>query len=127
MCSSFGQAADSFVEVAKTMAQSDPNLLVRTRAAEFLGLTQAADPRPPIMAALAASQSPVEANLILNTVVLLRDGNPNYEFKITPQSFDPSVRSGAYVRRRLEYLDPAGAQSDQTTQRKKTRRAKRKQ
>lgn len=104
VCSCFGHAATDFVPQAKKLARHDPNPLVQTRAAEFLGLIEAADPRPAIMDALADSRSTVEANLILNTVVLLRDGKPGYEFDITGEALPAKVRNGKDVKRRLKYL-----------------------
>ncbi len=106
VCSSHGKAAEGFVATAKELAADDPELLVRVRAAEFLGLIGAADPRPTITAALLKSESPVEANLILNTAVLLQDGKPGYHFdlprgKIVGDRADGKVR---YVSARLDYL-----------------------
>jgi len=72
-CSSFGKSAAAFAETIKTLAASDPDRLVRVRAAEFLGLTGLADPMPAIFAALNDCDDPVAVNLILNSVVLLRD------------------------------------------------------
>lgn len=72
-CSAFGKQAMPLAEQIEAMAVNDPNRLVRTRAAEFLGLTGAADPVPVLMDVLSQSTDPIEANLILNTVVLLRD------------------------------------------------------
>ena len=68
---SHGRAAQPLVEKARALAASDSELVVRVRAAEFLGLRQAADPRPIILDALGRTESGVEAALILNTVVLL--------------------------------------------------------
>jgi arylsulfatase A-like enzyme len=113
--SSFGPQAESMVPQAEALARSDTNLLVRTRAAEFLGLIGAADPRPTLIDVLAKSRSPVEANLILNTLVLLRDGKLGYEFTITRNHFRPSVRDGDNVQRRMEYLDP---EADRAAKRK---------
>ncbi len=79
-CSAFGQKAAPLYTKAQELAKSDDNLLVRTRAAEFLGLTGVADPRPVFTDVLRKSSDPVEANLILNTVVLLRDGEPGIDF-----------------------------------------------
>ena len=79
-CSVFGAKAKTFYGTATKLADSDGNLLVRMRAAEFLGLTGAKDPRPIITDVLKQCKDPVEANLILNTVVLLRDGQPKLEF-----------------------------------------------
>lgn len=105
VCSSFGKEASEFYEKAKKLT-GDENLLVRTRAAEFLGLTGSQNPKDVIRTALAETDDPVEANLILNTVVLLRDGPHKYEFDITEDLFKPEVQKGGYVIRRLEYLVP---------------------
>ena len=106
VCSSHGKAAEAFVPLARQLAESDAVVLVRVRAAEFLGLIGAADPRPAITDALLKSESPVEANLILNTVVLLQDGRPGYRFDL-PRGKIVGDRKGAavrYVTARLDYL-----------------------
>ncbi len=106
VCSSHGKAAESFVATAKELAAGDAELLVCVRAAEFLGLIGAADPRPTIADALLKSESPVEANLILNTAVLLQDGKPGYRFDL-PRGKVVGDRPGAkvrYVSARLDYL-----------------------
>ncbi len=119
-CSSHGKSAQTFVEKAKSLAASDPENLIRVRAAEFLGLTGAADPRPAILDVLSKSTCGVEAALILNTVVLLRDGMPGYEFEIQKGDIaSENPKSGRnrteYVARRLEYLNerssPRGGRS----------------
>ncbi|MHC4253029.1 MAG: sulfatase, partial [Planctomycetota bacterium] len=101
VCSSFGKPALEFADKAKEAAAGDAELLVRVRAAEFLGLTGAADPRPAIMDVLAKAGHPLETLLTLNTVVLLRDGRPGYEFRITKDSV--KAKQGE-VGRRLSYL-----------------------
>jgi len=72
-CSAFGKQAADFLQKAKQLAADDPDRLVRVRAAEFLGLAGAADPMPFIFDALEGCDDPIEVNLILNTVALLRD------------------------------------------------------
>ena len=106
VCSSHGKAADGFVPKAKKLAADDPELLVRVRAAEFLGLIGAADPRPTITDALLESESPVEANLILNTAVLLQDGKPGYRFDLPRGKIvgDRPKEKVRYVSARLDYL-----------------------
>ncbi len=102
VCSSFGKiAAPAFAESAKKIAAADPSALVRTRAAEFLGLTGSADPRPAIAAALKMSTSPTATNLILNSAVLLQDGGPAYQFTLTKDSVHHLDR---YIGARLAYL-----------------------
>lgn len=70
-CSAFGAQASPMYQKAIQLAESDKHPLVRTRAAEFLGLNEAADPLPILLDVLSKCSDPVEANLILNSVVLL--------------------------------------------------------
>ena len=97
------------IDKAKALAASDPERLVRVRAAEFLGLIQAADPRETIMEALGSANSGVEANLILNTLVLLRDGQPSYDFEVRRDIFKFPNKDMEDVNRRLEYLLPTSS------------------
>ena len=103
-CSSHGKAAKPFVDTAKKIAAGDTELLVRVRSAEFLGLIGAADPRPVIMDVLKKSESGIETTLILNSVVLLRDGKPGYAFKVTADDLSTAAKREPLVKRRLDYL-----------------------
>ena len=105
VCSSFGKEAAGFYETARSLTNAE-NLLVRIRAAEFLALTGTEDPKEVITGVLRETTDPVEANLVLNTVVLLQDGPYKYEFGITKDLFVPEVLEGGYVQRRLEYILP---------------------
>jgi len=102
-CSSHGKAASGFVERAKEIAAEDTNLLVRTRAAEFLGLIGADDPRPILMDVLHKSTDAMETVLVLNTVVVLQDGKPGYKFTIKAE--DILKTDHIYVAWRMEYLE----------------------
>lgn len=104
VCSCFETKASRFVPRAKELAQKDSDLLVRTRAAEFLGLLGAQDPRPTIMDCLANSRSGVQTNLILNTAVMLKDGSPGYDFRIGTNSVHTDALQLQDVRRRLAYF-----------------------
>ncbi len=104
VCSSFGERATEFSATAARMAASDEENLVRVRAAEFLALTGKNDMRGVIVDALQQARHGVEANLILNTLVLLRDGPPHYEFSI-PSELDLQKPGVAEVERRLLYLN----------------------
>lgn len=106
VCSCFGREAAEFVQRASELKQ-DANLLVRTRAAEFLGLIGAEEPQATLLDCLQTTQSGVEANLILNSVVLLRDGSPGYEFDPGQFQLQESVSSYSDVLRRLSYLESA--------------------
>ncbi len=103
VCSSFGQKAANFNETARVLCSHD-NLLVRTRAAEFLGLTGVEDPAAVILEALSQSVDGVEALLILNSLVLLMDGPHTYEFVFSNDELAPEVVEDSQVLRRLEYI-----------------------
>ena len=105
VCSSFGKEASPMAKRVKKIAATDSELLVRVRAAEFLGLTGQTDPRPIIMDALSKTTSGVEASLILNTLVLLQDGKPGYSFEVTSDKLNPAVLEDDNVKRRLLYLE----------------------
>ncbi|QBG48095.1 sulfatase [Verrucomicrobia bacterium S94] len=108
VCSSFGRKAGGFSDKASELATSDPEGLVRVRAAEFLGLTGVGDPVPVIMQALRETADPVEANLMLNSVVLLRDAK-GLAFDLSEFKNAPWVQhEKSQSRRRMDYLLPSG-------------------
>ena len=109
VCTIFGQEAAPFFEKSRQLLDH-PDLLVRTRAAEFLALAQVADPVPVITAALDATSDPLEALLILNTLVLLMD-EAGYQFDLEEQELHPVVRRDAEVGRRLHYIASRRTQS----------------
>ena len=106
VCSSFGEEAAPFYEQARTLAKSDADLLVRTRAAEFLALTEQENPQNVLTDVLRQSTDPIEANLILNTVVLLRDAPPGYTFDFSAVEgaawFKETPGISNHVQRRIE-------------------------
>jgi hypothetical protein len=85
VCSTFLTEAKEFVGQAKALAASDNDLLVRARAAEFLGLIKAQDPQGVLLDVLSKSTSEMEATLVLNMITLLQDGEAAYKFEITPE------------------------------------------
>ena len=95
------EAANDLNQRAQIAAQTDGEVMVRVRAAEFLGLTLMAEPAIGIMAALKDSPSAVATNAILNTAVLLQDGRPGYKFTITEKDVKHTDR---YIKDRLAYL-----------------------
>lgn len=104
VCSSFGEEAQQFATLATVLAQSDAEPLVRVRAAEFLGLISAAEPQAVFKKAIKEANSGIEAGLILNSLVLLRDGKPGYEFEVNEEDLNPEFLKNDTVKRRLEYL-----------------------
>ena len=103
VCSSFGEDASSFYRAALKLTK-DENLLVRTRAAEFLALTGQQDPKQVIKEALAASNNGMEGLLMLNTVVLLMDGDAQYRFDLAEKQLSKEVLENEWVQRRMEYV-----------------------
>jgi len=100
-CSSFGDEAKALVPAARKRLD-DSELLVRVRAAEFLGIVGAADPRPTLVDVLNTTTSPTEALLTFNTVVFFHDRTPSgYPFDL--KALDMQVTAGE-VGRRIEYL-----------------------
>lgn len=108
VCSTHGQAAAAFAPQARRIAAKDTERLVRVRATEFLALIGADDPHPVIASALQEAADPVEANLILNTVVMLRDGPAGYKGTIEANWFPTEWFTRTPPNQflwRLEYLD----------------------
>ncbi|MEW4563952.1 sulfatase-like hydrolase/transferase [Bremerella sp. JC770] len=103
-CTSHGQAALPLRKQLESLASSDSENLVRVRAAEYLALHAGVDPAAAMKKAIADAETATEANLILNTVVLLRDGQPGYEFKFQRADFKHLKGNRGELDRRLEYL-----------------------
>lgn len=103
VCSSFNSEALEFREHARELC-AHKNLLVRTRAAEFLGLSGQGDPVPVIEEALYQCEDGVEALLILNSLVLLMDGPRACVFELDEAKLHPAVSQDQQVQRRLEYI-----------------------
>lgn len=103
VASGFAKAQKGIVEKAREIAASDPKPLVRVRAAQFLALVEAEPPQDVYLSALRQSTSAIEAGLILNSLVQLRDG-AGFEFSITPAAIPAAFHRNDTVKRRLEYL-----------------------
>lgn len=98
-CSLFGEAAKPLAETA-TPLLNDPQLLVRARAAEFLGSIQAEDPRPTMLDVLSKSESHVETLIIMNMIVYLQDFK-GWKFELDLEAIKSQ---GGDVKRRTDYL-----------------------
>lgn len=104
-CSSFGKEAYSLTDEIRKLSENDPELINKVRAAEYLGLITEEDPTEVMTEALYSSQHPAEALLILNSVVLMQDGSPSYDFSISLEKLPTAVRNDSQVQRRLDYLN----------------------
>ena len=103
--SSFGEQANSFAQRANDIAQSDDENLVRLRAIEFLALIGRENPSQLLPALLISAANEVEATIILNTAVLLRDFT-EYDIQIDSEMIPLSLTSPQRLNidRRLDYL-----------------------
>ncbi len=104
VCSCFANEATGLGAVAQQLADNDEDLLVRTRAAEFLAIAGLAQPAATLLDCLRKAESGIESNLILNTVVLLRDGATKAEISVNESDLHPNALEFQDVRRRLAYL-----------------------
>lgn len=100
-CSCFGQQAKPLIPNAKARLE-DEQLLVRLRAAEFLGIVDEIDPQPVLAEILNQTESPAEALIALNTVVFFAD-RAEKPYPFDRQALHMKVKSDG-VQRRLEYL-----------------------
>ena len=99
-CAAKGTGAASLASDARKSLKHD-NLMVRLRAAEFLGLIGAEDPRPTLHGIFTATASEDEALLAFQAVVLFNDFKPTYPFDMSKLQMKPLK---GQVPRRLEYL-----------------------
>ncbi|NOX53031.1 MAG: sulfatase-like hydrolase/transferase [Planctomycetes bacterium] len=99
-CSCFGRRARDLVPAARK-ALDDTEPLVRVRAAEFLAIVGATDPRPVLYDTLNATDDPAVATLILNTAVFVNDHLKGYPFDVSRLHMK---LKGGYVERRLSHL-----------------------
>ena len=99
----FGKSAKPLVHDAKKLL-SDENLMVRARAAEFLGSIKALDPMPTLIGVLNESKSTQEILLTFNMVVYLRDYK-GYAFDLSQVKLKTK---GGESSRRTDYLSGKG-------------------
>ncbi|MBT3374120.1 MAG: sulfatase-like hydrolase/transferase [Lentisphaerae bacterium] len=100
VCSCFAEGAESLADKV-TVLLDDADNMVRVRAAEFLAIIKATDPRPTLYDVLKTTESAAEALLTLNTVVFVNDHLEGYP--IDPEAF--ALRADdPQLERRMEYL-----------------------
>jgi hypothetical protein len=102
--SSFGKSAISLKKSILKISETDNELINRVRAAECLAIMNVPDTENILVDALYKTTRNAEALLILNSVVLLRDGYGK-KFIIKSENIVPTVRENSEVQRRLQYLN----------------------
>ncbi len=101
-CSEIGAEATSLAEKVIPLIH-DNSLVVRIRAAEFLGLINTIDPQPILADIVNRTSNPVEAGEALNSIVYFRDCHqPAYP--IDAVLLKPVTKSDI-ITRRIDYLN----------------------
>lgn len=101
-CSAFGKDAGSLAEPVGALVD-DPSLIVRVRAAEFLGIIGQQNPQLVLTDIINTTTDDVLAVEALNSVVWFRDDFGN-QYPAPRVSFSPKVKGGD-VDDRLNYLN----------------------
>ena len=99
VCSNFGEKAKSLAIAAMPLL-NDKNLMVRVRAAEFLGSIKAVDPMPTLYGVVNNAETEQALMIAFNTIVYLRD---QVGHKYDPEKVKLKFNKGE-VYRRVKYL-----------------------
>ena len=99
VCSNFGEKAKSLAIAAMPLL-NDKNLMVRVRAAEFLGGIKAVDPMPTLYGVVNNAETEQALMIAFNTIVYLRD---QVGHKYDPEKVKLKFNKGE-VYRRVQYL-----------------------
>ncbi len=97
------ESSDFLLKQIQEIKQGE-NVLVRVRAAEYGAIVHKKDATKAIVDCLKESKDGVEASLILNTLVLLRDGSTGLKFEVKKSDLNSDVLKNDNVKRRLQYL-----------------------
>lgn len=115
-CSEIGAEATSLAEKVIPLIH-DNSLVVRIRAAEFLGLINTIDPQPILADIVNRTSNPVEAGEALNSIVYFRDCHqPAYP--IDAVLLKP-VTTSDIITRRIDYLNGEPYKSTERKPKKK--------
>ncbi len=104
VCSSHLTTDNEIITKAEDLVNTDNNILVRMRAAEYLALIGNTHPGDSYLNILSKASVETEALLILNSVVMLMDGEADYLIEITPEAVHPDIRNSAQIKKRLNYI-----------------------
>ena len=99
VCANFGDKAKPLAKAAKPLLK-DKNLMVRVRAAEFLGGIKEVDPMPTLYGVVNTAETEQAVMIAFNTIVYLRD-QIGHEYD--PSEVNLKFNKGE-VYRRVQYL-----------------------
>ncbi len=100
VASSFGARAAALGPRAQAMLTEGNDLMVRLRAAEFLGIIKNMDPRPVLVELLASTESPAQATAVLNTMAYFKFEHPGWQWQLPPDILP------------LDWLDTVGGERE---------------
>jgi len=108
-CSNFGTEAIENLNTINNLFETDKENLVKIRAAEYLLLNDQKIDTEKIKNLLKSAKTETEANLMLNTLALIKTRNPNYKLDLSKDVFSknwlPPIRNeNALINRRMNYL-----------------------
>ena len=106
VCSSFGIQAKGLVPLIQRILKIDKENLVRIRAAEYLMLNKIPFDKKILKNLLKNADSETEANLMLNTLSLIKEYEPNTKFNFSKEIFPTQWydKPNDLVNRRSELL-----------------------
>lgn len=102
--SNFGPEAKSLSSLISEISKEDEELINKVRAAEFLAISNQTDPSHVMVESLYQSKKPMEALLILNSIVLLNSFEYGYEIILDTSKISSAIIQDSEVKRRLAYL-----------------------
>jgi len=101
VCAAYGQEAVELVDLVKELLD-DPDMMVRVRAIEYLGMVGEIDPRAPLVTIVNESSEPVEKLIALQSAAFFHE-HPAMAFPFEASSFTP-VDPKLEAERRLRYF-----------------------
>jgi len=106
VCSSFGIDAKEHLNKINSMFENDSENLVKIRAAEYLLLNDLKISSSKINSLLKSAKSESEANLMLNTLALIKTKDPNYILELNKSVFPEKwiKTKNSLVNRRMDFL-----------------------
>jgi arylsulfatase A-like enzyme len=106
VCSSFGAQAKIFESEIRSLMLNDEENLVRMRAIEYLLLNQLPIDYSLVINLLENANSETEANLMLNSLTLVKALNPSFKLGITKKLFPPEWydKPNDLVNRRMDFI-----------------------
>ncbi len=106
VCSSFGEQAKIFESEIRLLMLDDKENLVRMRAIEYLLLNQLPIDYSVFIELLKNANSETEANLMLNSLTLVKAINPSFKLGITKKLFPPEWydKPNDLVNRRMDFI-----------------------